>query len=302
MAEKKIELDIESAKSSYAFISAQISRAELGLRAICQMYLDETGGKIPANDIYILKQSIYFRSLTSLTQYKFLFETIDRHTQYIRREIKNDDQAITKLSFRFSIEATSVIDNVIFNITSAFDYLAHYISYFLVKNKSKTFYWTQLIKYVNDEKNQVDHDIKNTIRAVDNTLTRRLYDFRSDLIHNKLTHYRLSLRLNASNDSIKILSYIPDNLKRKFKTILKNDSQAQITTAFFIESIYRSFFKSIEQILDAFYQYFQKHSQYVENMQSGKKLLLVYLDPNTNMAKPMYKILWSAYKSNSNLL
>lgn len=297
--------DIGNANLTYKSLWNLIERVDLGLRTISLMYNDCSFGGDTNNDIYRLKDYIYYRFKSSLNQFKYLLQKIDEYTLMVNQH-QEDESAENykkwiKSFFGYAdVELSSIIDSFIFNLTSAFDYFGNYISYFLIKNKQQTLYWPRLVKYTNDKSHtEVSSSLRTAIREVDNSLVKKLYDFRSMIIHYQTASYQLTLFESLQSGETSVVSALPDKVKNDFADILKSD-KPRVTTSYFATCLLLKSFQSIEKILDILYDEFASKSSFNTGNFSGTGFYVLDVDKETNIALPSFENMWKQYKNWSN--
>lgn len=299
-------LEINDFENTYSSIQNNIWNLDIGLRSIVHMYLD-TDYSNPENpnnlsDLLDIKDYAFFRLHTTLTQYGFLLQIIERYTvvfnQINNRGLSKED--LRREHRRFfnigGIEVASIVDSTIFNLTSYFDYLSHYICYLFLKNKQTTVYWP---KFVNKSRNSKDFPninlFKNVVPGINKTVVNRLYDFRSDLIHNKMMHYRFGIIDKAQNNEVCIKSIIPEKLTKQFSHILSTD-QKNISTIYFIAMLFKQTFDVTESILDELKNEFIGKSLFNRGIMK-EKMIAVHVHVKTRTMRLGYMDEWEDYKS-----
>ncbi len=300
-------LDIEDRLTDYNELNKLSLRAEQGIRAICFMYDEHSSDKNSEREIFILKNNVHYRMFSLVHQYLIFLRELNNSEQQLQELYQKNPRFINSFPFenpyfqKVQLEVSSVFDNIVFQLSSVFDYLSHLICYVCKKDKSDTLYWTKLAKSANDTKNEFSNlDIRKTITEVDRDFVKRLYDYRSRLLHvNKDQHifkatlkiidYRFIINTLASETSIK-----------HFKAIRKDYPEESITLTFLSSWLIRRTFIEIEKILDALREEILKKSAFHLNFQSPKTesgFMLITIDPKTNYVRPVSDGLWEEYKN-----
>lgn len=303
---EKKNLNIEDRQADFDEINKQSWRAEHGIRSICVMYDDHSADKNSKENIFILKGNVHYRIFSLVHQYLIFL----RELSYAERYLQELHQKNPKLFNAFpmgnpyfekvELEISSVFDSIIFQLSSAFDYISHLICYICKIDKSKTLYWTKLASAAYGQNNDFTNlDIRKTITELDSSFVKQLYNYRSRLLHNsKDQHiFNTSVKLNDFNFDIKILA--SNTALKHFKTIREEYPKEEITLTFLSSWLIKRSFLDIEKILDALRDEILKKSNFHNNLRKPKSdngFMILSLDPKTNSAKPVSDGLWEQYK------
>jgi len=218
----EIIINSENQRDKFDIIKKKILRTELGMRAIAVMYNEHYYDLVSSRNIYRLKDNVFYRLETSLAQYELFTNEISRFNYVMSERTKQESEfcfdqfKLMPYTSKMNLMTSSIFDSIIFHSVSIFDYLSHYISYIISPNKCNTLYWTKLAKSAYGKDNYISkRPIKEVIKQVDDYLVKKLYDYRSDLIHNSHKQCSFHTSFNAKSSNIKIEIEVPINNSSK---------------------------------------------------------------------------------------
>ena len=299
-------IDIIDRKVDFNEVKNQSIRAEHGIRSICVMYDEHSSDKNSKENIFILKENVHYRVFSLVHQYYIFLTQLDFHEENLQQIYQKNPHFVTAFPLGnpyftdVDLEMSSVFDNVIFQISSVYDYLSHLICYICKTNKSDSLYWTKLAKAASGQNNDFSNlEIRKTISELNKDFVARLYDYRSRLLHNKKDEHVFNgnMKLHDFNFDLKILA--SDTAIRHFKGIRKIYPNEKITLSFLTSWIIRKTFIDIERVLDALREEIMSKSNFYNNLKIPKSetgLMFFHLDPLTNIGTPSSDGLWKKYK------
>lgn len=304
--EQKV-IDIDDRQLDLQDVNQKSRRVEHGIRSICVMYNEHSSDKNSKENIFILKENVHYRLFSLVHQYLIFLRELSYAEKYLQDLHQKEPRLLNAFPMgnphfeRVELEIASVFDSIVFQLSSVFDYISHLICYICKRDKTKTLYWTQLVKAAYGTNNEFSNlEIKSTIREVDNKFVRRLYDYRSRLLHNKKDQHVFngSVELNNFNFDLKILT--SEVALKHFKAITEEFPNNKITLTFLASWLVKKSFIDIEKILDALREEILNNSSFHLNLQTPKQkngFMIVSLDTQTRSAKPVSDQLWKDYKN-----
>lgn len=304
-------LNIDDRKSDFQEIDKQSWRAEHGIRSICVMYDDHSDDENSKENIFILKDNVHYRIFSLKHQYLIFLRELSFAEQYLQELHQKDPQLFNAFPLgnpyfeKVELELSSVFDNIVFHLSSVFDYLSHLICYICLKNKTKTLYWTKLASSSYGQNNEFSNlEISKAIKDLDHEFVGRLYDYRSRLLHKKKDQhlFNSTIKLHDFSFDLKILA--SELAIKHFKAIEKDYSDRKITLTFLCSWLIKKSYVDLEKILDALRNEILKTSNFHNNLRRPKDsegLLIVSIDPKTNIAEPVSEGLWKKYKEMKNI-
>lgn len=295
-------LDIQDRQQSLDTLNKLIIRTELGLRAVSIMYDEHSDDQFAKDNIYRLKDNIFYRLRLILIQYRILLQEFYKDEHYLNELNEKEPAALFTNGFNPHVHSTtldiaSVFDGIIFQMVSVFDYFSHYISYIILKNKQNTLYWTKLAKASYGKDNEISKlEIKEIIKSADNKFVGRLYDYRSNLIHNKLDSPISIINIPMGNTGRVVLKIsISEILQKKFKSYFSDTNIKNITVIYFTDFLMKETLNTIELILSGLVSEIKAQSHYSQNLASKTKLMLGYADPNSKSFMTISDKFWDDY-------
>ena len=298
-------LDIQDRQQSFDLLNKVVKRAEFGIRAVSIMYDEHSDDQFAKDNIYRLKDNIFYRLQLILIQYRILIQEFYRNEHYLNELNEKEPGALFSQGFNphlhsTTLDITSVFDGIIFQIVSVFDYFSHYISYVILKNKQNTLYWTKLAKASYGKDNEISKlQIKEVIKTADNKFIGRLYDYRSNLIHNKLDSPISIVSIPMGEKGQVVLkTSISNDLQKKFKSYFNDSTIKNITVLYFTEFLINETSTIIESVLSGLVVEIKSQSHYSQNLASRKKLMIGHLDPETKTFMRISDKFWSDYLNN----
>ena len=301
--------DIENRQASYDKLREFSNWFELGIRAISVMYDEHSDDQLSKDNIFRLKDNIHYRIISAIHMYGLLLNEIGRAEQFCE---KSENKKVTDRSTfsasmyleLFEMEHSAIFDAVIFNIVSAIDYISHIICYICKKQKSETLYWTKLAKSVRDPNNELSKfKCAQSIDAADKRFIGKLYDYRSTLIHKKRERHSASMNHNLMSGKFQIKIMLTSTEMRDFKLIFEDHSKDhKFTLPYLAEWIILKVGMFFKEIFTDLKIDITENSHYHDNIRgaNGKgDLVLMYVDPNTNIGYPFSKKLWEQFLKNS---
>lgn len=145
-------LDVEDRQKTLDVLHEQIEAAESGLRAVCIMYDEHSSDKQSYENIFRLRDNIYYRLCSARHQFKLLFLEHYNAEKYLVSIAKSNPEQLNGFLFRnphierIDTEISSVFDGIIYHLSSIFDYLGHIVCYVCKNDKLDTLHWTKLAR------------------------------------------------------------------------------------------------------------------------------------------------------------
>jgi len=305
-------IDITNRQGDLNYINNETWRAELGLRAIAFMYDDHSDDKNSYDNILVLKDNIKYRLFSASHQYLVFLREMHGSEAYLQKLYKQNPRYIDAFPLgnpyfdKVELELSSIFDNIIFQITSLFDYLSHIVCYITFRNKSNTLYWTKLAKASRGQNNDFTNaEVKKIIDLVDRRFVGKLYDYRSRLLHHKRDQHHFGGKTTLGDFEFH-LSFIPSDIALKHFNLINNDigPDKKFTLTYLASWLIKRTLIEIEAILDGLAVEIRKNSNFYSNMHNPKKgpnaLLVASFNPETKYMEPMSDGLWKQYKEKNN--
>jgi len=306
----KNTLDIINREEDYKNLDKEAWRTELGIRAISVMYDDHSSDKKSKENVFRLKENITYRLFSTCFQYKILLKELYVAEKTLSALDQKNPSQLTGFLMgnphfeRIEAELSSLFDNIIFQITSTFDYFSHFICYIVQTNKNDTTYWTKLAKISRNlarlNKSLLIH---NTVNKLDNEIIGKLYDYRSRLIHNKRDKHEFSATHKLSDDVFRVNILASPELLKTFKFLKSENDIIDVTLAYAASKLIYKTFDIIEQLLDSLELEIKRVSNFNQNLRIPKEksgFMLVSIDPKTKIVEPVSEGLWKQYKQKQN--
>ena len=310
--------NIDDRSADHKIVNSLVWNAEAGIRAIWLMYDDHSTDKNSKENVFILKENMQYRLFATTHQYLLMIRELNLAELRLHEMHKQDPQMFNAFPLgnphydQIEVELSSIFDNIIFNLSSVFDYLSHMICYISRTDKSKTLYWTKLAKLCRDYKTDFEgQKVREIIDVVDRSFVGKLYDYRSRLLHNKRDKHQFTTTVSFSNQKsfefdIKILS--SNTSRQHFKVIKELIGEKTPTILFMSSYLIKKTFDVIEKVLTEIKDEIKSKSNFYNNLRNPKDkkgLMFAIADPKTNMAKPVSDVIWEEYitgrKKNSDL-
>ncbi|MBS1520609.1 MAG: hypothetical protein JST50_06405 [Bacteroidetes bacterium] len=299
-------LDILGREKDYEQIRQTISWLEHGLRAISSMYDDHSSDKNSKENIFILKDNIYYRLWSAQHLYEMLLREHYSAESYLQRLTSDDRQYLERFIMgnpHFDLierNVSSIFDSVVFNLVSVFDYISHITCYICNSNKQITFYWTKLAKAARGQNNDIaTSKAAKTIDEIDRTFVAGLYDYRSRLIHNKRDTHHFTATRNDQKNEYKILIQISTTAKNYFKSINAGHSDRVYSITFLASWLIKSTGNYIENLLESLVEEIKSNSNLHNNLHGAKgnnRLFLLSINDDNRTARPASEALWEQFK------
>ncbi|MEI6347262.1 MAG: hypothetical protein WCP69_04860 [Bacteroidota bacterium] len=301
-------IDILDRKADYELIYKETFRTELGLRAISIMYDEHSNDKKSHDNILRFKDNIQYRLFSATHQYLVLLKELWGAESYLQNLYKKNPRYINSFPFenpffdKVEQELSSVFDNVIFQVTSIFDYLSHIVCYITFTNKTNTLYWTKLARASRGQNNDFSNiELKNIIDIVDRRFVGKLYDYRSRLIHDKRDRHIFNAQAKLIDFQFN-LQLLPSDVALKHFKLIKEEIPvgADVTLTYLASWLIKRAFFEIETILDVLSIELKKGSNFHSNLINPKRgddaLLFITMNPETRQVEPLSNGLWKEYK------
>ncbi|HRH36705.1 MAG TPA: hypothetical protein PK760_00070 [Flavobacteriales bacterium] len=301
-------VDIENRNEDFREIHDLIERLEFGIRSICVMYDEHSSDTQSHENIFHHKANIYYRLSSARISYKTLLKEIGEGERWLLESSKGNPREFDKFVMgnpffdRIERDVSGHFDNLIFQLASAFDYMAHVVCYICQRNKSKTQYWMKLARSARGEGNEIAQlAIKETIDAIDRAFVGKLYDYRSRLSHHERDKHQFEA-LVAQNPLAFRVTIKPSLLAfRHFSSIHEDDEALkQCTLAYMSSWLIRTSIKKLDLLLDALVPEIVKNSSVRQNMNTpkgGKSFIMMVYDKDTNTAQLTSQHMWRRYKA-----
>ena len=290
-------IDISDIKEDLKQINHMATRAEVGIRAISVMYEDHSPDKNSYEFVFGHKDNVHFKLFSVHQQYVNYLRQIQVSELLLRETARNHVAGVWNWHLeKAEMEIAAIFDGIIFQLTSFFDYISHFIHYVCKRDKNATSDWNSLAKAVRGKGNEFsDLAISEVIKNVDKKFVDKLYDYRSRLIHKRRDkHEIISLDQLKIND-YKIKIFASTTSISYFKTLRHLHPDAKISLTYLASWIIKESFMMLEQLLFALKDHIQGTSHFEQNLMAPKRnYIFVNLDEQ-NRPKPTSDAIWSEY-------
>jgi hypothetical protein len=145
-------LDIEDRRADYVSNQQEAVRSELGFRAIAMMYDDHSSDQNSFDNIVKMKDNIQYWLFSASHQYLVFLRELEASEQYLMELQQENPRALHSFLFsnpyveKVEQELSSVFDNIVFQVASLFDYVAHVVCYITFRDKLTRFIGINLPK------------------------------------------------------------------------------------------------------------------------------------------------------------
>lgn len=300
-------IDIENRNEDFRAIHDLIERLEFGIRSVCVMYDEHSSDKQSHDNIFRHKANIYYRLSSARISYKALLREIGEGERWLLDSSKGNPRAFDGFVMgnpyfeRIERDVSAHFDSLVFQLASAFDYMAHVICYICQRNKSKTLYWMKLARSARGEGNEIAQlAIKDVINQTDRTFVGRLYDYRSRLSHHERDRHRFEALVALSPLAFRVTIKPSRVAFDHFKGLCEGDEDCkQCTLAYMSSWLIRTSIAKLDLVLDGLVPEILKNSVVRQNMDTpkgGKSFVLMMYDQKTNTAQLTSQHMWRRYK------
>jgi hypothetical protein len=221
-------IDIDDLNHEFDKITSRLRLLSDRFLAVAMDYKHYVDSSFKEDRIYVLRDNVQYR----LTSAKVHLELLLRQHMWIQERMekgfKKDPSTVTGNYFPinpyidiYQKEVSSILDSIVYHISSVFDYISTLTNYISGVNKEDTLMWTQLAKSVRDEKNNFSkRKFASTIDSIDRDFVSKLYDHRAFIIHKKADPggYSVTLFLGQT-DTINANFLAGKNLVKNFKEL-----------------------------------------------------------------------------------
>ncbi|AKQ45590.1 hypothetical protein TH63_07905 [Rufibacter radiotolerans] len=188
-------------------------------------YSNKISGSIANNDFIELRNSITLR-LESIFYHYDLLASINISGE----ESINNKQISPLITSQIALKQDFLLDSIIFNTLSLFDYTSCLTKFILEDNKQKKkLLWTQLVRTSRGTGNFKETSLAKLINDLDKNWVFKLGEYRAELIHYKDDFVSESLKHYVKEGKYIISISAPSSLKKHFKEFkLVDNNKASI--------------------------------------------------------------------------
>jgi hypothetical protein len=235
-------LDVADYQKEFSLLKEKLGLLTQRFQAVAMDYHHHIDNSWGQKDIFELRDNVEYRFFSA----KLLIEILIKQHFIIKDRFLKLAESDPKMIFMEAYpsnpifdqtekEISSIFDSFIYHIVSFFDYMGSLVNYICGKNKKDTLMWTQLVKSVRDKHNPYSKKpIASIIISLDNEFVKRLYDYRSSLIHREADLNRYSFKINLSDAGIEIEPRFiaMGNLIKHFKQLKSLSEQNYLSTTY----------------------------------------------------------------------
>lgn len=308
-------LDIPDRQKDYESILAETWVLEKGFRAITTMYHDHSADLATYEQVYFLKENIDYRLFSASHQYYIFLKQLIDSENYLSKVYNENPGYVNPNTFpignpyfeKVEREMSTLFDNLVFHLSSLFDYLSHAVCYMFFRNKEATLNWTKLARKVRGDL-KGEFSFCATIDKVDREFVAKLYDYRSRLLHQKRDRheFQANIRMNT-NIGFELKIKASKVALKHFKIADKctQHDQQNMTLTYLSSILLKTTFQKIEDILESVKTDLESNSKFHENLtkktkDGGFRHMIMSYDKETNMSKPISSVLWEQFLSERN--
>ena len=297
------DLDIEDRERDHFLILKEANRIEKGVRAICIMYHEHSLDKDSKINVTVFQDSIKYRLLSIAHQYLTFYRELINCEKFLLDTQKSGHIVFNEFPFENStlgtiqMQISSNFDNIIFHVSSVFDYMANLISYTCNTNKDKPYYWSELIKKINKKEIVLSDDIKQLLLTIHSTFIDGFYNYRSILLHRKKDNHGFMASLDPNNVTFNVKVFASEHALLYFEQIKAQFPKRNITLAYLSSWLIKESFVNLELLLDTLRLEILRESNFAENLHKHKApgYMIVFADQNKGVL-PVSEMLWSDFK------
>lgn len=240
--------------------------------------------------IYEFRDNILYRLRATRLHINILVSLLNSLDQELTEIYsKKDEQISMQIHFENrKSDISSLFDNVIFHIVSAFDYVSNLVGFLCIKNQKKI-KWTQFAKSVRDQKNELSQtNFSELIDNLDRTFIGRLYDHRSYLIHIGNDNGKSSLSIELIKGKVKTKIISSSTFNKNFSELRELGKDNDLSISFILFWLLN---KTTESIIDI--QFGLK--EYMEENKKNEIPFMFMKGPN-NEVLPVSTNYWNRKK------
>jgi len=253
--DKKKLIDIDDFVKSLNSLTNDIQAFHALFNTMNIEYINKISGTLDIttnSNYYIVRDSIFFR-YDSILFHLRLLESIQKNQYEILNIEKNKQQTFHNYVFNFLDQQLQLFDSIVFHSISLFDYLANLIGLIIMGKLNMK--WNGIINSVRDLNNSFStFKISKVIKFQNDILIDKLYNYRSDLIHNSKDTGGYRSSHDFFKDEMKFTVLAPKKICNKFNElkIMTKENSLSINYVVFwlIEKILKSTFEIIESLID----------------------------------------------------
>jgi hypothetical protein len=204
---------------------------------------------------------------------------------------------------KIETELSSIFDNIIFQISSVFDYISHIVCYMFFSNKSATDYWTGLAKLSRGTGKELKNEnVRKIVDQLDRRFVGKLYDYRSRLLHKKRDVHQFDVGATADLQFFNIRMLPSNDALKHFQLATRGENEnCTITLTYLASWLIKRTYIEMELLMDVLAVELQKNSSFGNNIISPKRgensLMFASYDKETMSLKPSSDMLWEMFKS-----
>mgnify|MGYP000285674917 CR=1 FL=1 len=174
-------------------------------------YINKIAGTIEVKDFTGLRDSISFRISSAIFHQELMLLHRNESILVVNREYRKGEKSRHNIDVlnhlqKVVYEQFIVLEDVIYSLTSVFDYFGNMVEYTLGGDKRKKRKWNSLVKLIRGQPDFQKHDISNKIISFHIDFVDRLHEYRSHLIHFKeeIGDFTITEDLNDGNWKLEI--------------------------------------------------------------------------------------------------
>lgn len=226
--------------------------------------------------IFDLSNSIRYRLFSSRFHFHLLYSQLEAFRKKHQALIHSPVPSVLHLEVDKK-EHSSLMDSIIFHLSSVMDYASILINYIISKN-SKNVKWGSIVKSARDNtnifSNEKEEEIKKTIIEIDSGFGNALYVYRSELIHNSDDVCNYNHSWNLMSEKVSVVFYCSKKVLRHFKKM--GDKNHKYSITYFARFTIFETIDSIRKIILSLRKYLAENLREEDFVVSNKKPLICF--------------------------
>lgn len=192
-------------------------------------------------------------------------------------------------------EHSSLMDSIIFHLSSVMDYASILVNYIISKNP-KNVKWGSIVKSArantNTFSNEKELEVKKTIIEIDSDFANALYVYRSELIHNSDDVCSFNHSWNLMSGKVSLIFFCSKKVLKHFKKMGDKDDKYSIT--YFAQFVIFEAIESVRKIIASLRKYLADNLKEEDFVVSNKKPL-IFFDKDGNRLGPASIYSWKEF-------
>ena len=246
--------------------------------------------------IFELSGSISYRLYSSRFHFHLLYDQLVAFRKKHQALVNSPVPPILHLEIDKQ-EHSSLMDSIIFHLSSVMDYASILVHYIISKNP-KNVKWSSIIKSAKDNTNIFSNEkgieIKQMIIEIDSDFGNALYVYRSELIHNSNDVCSYNHSWDLMSEKVSLIFLCPKKVVKHFKKMGDKNDKYSIT--YFAQFVIFEAIDSIRKIIASLRKYLADNLKEEDFVVSNKKPL-IFFDKDGNRLGAVSIYNWMEFDS-----